>query len=135
MAMEKSLVIIKPDAIKKKLIGKIIKMYEENGLIIDDIYMTEADLSVLEKHYSEHENRDFYQPLLSFMSNGPICILLVAGNNAIEVVRHINGATNPAKARPGTIRYLYGTDVQKNAVHGSASKEEAQKEIKLWFDI
>jgi len=135
MDHEKTLVLIKPDAIKKKLLGRIISMYEENGLAIDDMYMTEADLSVLEDHYSEHEDRSFYEPLLNFMTSGPVCVLLLFGNNAIEVVREINGATNPAKARPGTIRYLFGTDVQKNAVHGSANAEEAKKEIKIWFDL
>jgi nucleoside-diphosphate kinase len=110
-------------------------MYEENGLTIEDMYMTEADLSVLEDHYSEHEERSFYEPLLNFMTSGPVCVLLIYGNNAIEVVREINGSTNPAKARPGTIRYLFGTDVQKNAVHGSENSLEAKKEIKIWFDL
>jgi nucleoside-diphosphate kinase len=135
MDREKTLVLVKPDAIKKKLLGRIISMYEENGLTIEDMYMTEADLSVLENHYSEHEQRSFYEPLLSFMTSGPVCVLLIYGNNAIEVVREINGSTNPAKARPGTIRYLFGTDVQKNAVHGSENSEEAKKEVKIWFDL
>ena len=135
MDREKTLVLVKPDAITKKLLGRIISMYEENGLTIEDMYMTEADLSVLENHYSEHEQRSFYEPLLSFMTSGPVCVLLIYGNNAIEVVREINGSTNPAKARPGTIRYLFGTDVQKNAVHGSENSEEAKKEVKIWFDL
>ena len=135
MEVERSLVIIKPDAIKKKLLGIIIKIYEENGLTIEDIYMTEASLDMLEKHYQEHEKRDFYKPLLSFMSSGPVCVLLVSGGNAVEVVREINGVTNPAKARPGTIRYLFGTDVQKNVVHGSANTEDAKREIKIWFNM
>ncbi len=135
MEVERSLVIIKPDAIKKKLLGIIIKIYEENGLTIEDIYMTEASLDMLEKHYQEHEKRDFYKPLLSFMSSGPVCVLLVSGGNAVEVAREINGATNPAKARPGTIRYLFGTDVQKNVVHGSANTEDAKREIKIWFNM
>jgi nucleoside-diphosphate kinase len=135
MEVERSLVIIKPDAIKKKLLGIIIKIYEENGLTIEDIYMTEASLDMLEKHYQEHEKRDFYKPLLSFMSSGPVCVLLVSGGNAVEVAREINGATNPAKARPGTIRYLFGTDVQKNVVHGSANIEDAKREIKIWFNM
>jgi nucleoside-diphosphate kinase len=135
MNVEKSLVIIKPDAIKKKLLGVIIKMYEENGLTIEDLYMAEAELDVLRKHYEEHVNRDFYEPLLSFMSSGPVCVLLVSGSNAVQVVREINGVTNPAKARPGTIRYLFGTDVQKNAVHGSANREDADREIRIWFNL
>ncbi len=135
MDNEKSLVLIKPDAVKKKLIGRIIQMYEENGLIIEDMYMTEANLETLEKHYEEHTERDFFKPLLSFMTSGPICALLVSGSNAVKVIREINGATNPAKARPGTIRYLFGTSVQNNAVHGSANIEDAQKELKIWFNL
>lgn len=135
MDREKTLVIIKPDAIEKKIMGRIIQMYEENGLKIEDLYMTEADFDILEDHYAEHKGRDFYPSLLKFMSSGPMCVLLIYGNNAIEVVREINGATNPAKARPGTIRYLFGSDVQKNAVHGSANFEDAKKEIKIWFDL
>jgi len=135
MDNEKSLVLIKPDAVKKKLIGRIIQMYEENGLIIEDMYMTEANLETLEKHYEEHTERDFFKPLLSFMTSGPICALLVSGSNAVKVIREINGATNPAKARPGTIRYLFGTSVQKNVVHGSANIEDAQKELKIWFNL
>ncbi|MDM8534499.1 nucleoside-diphosphate kinase [Clostridiaceae bacterium HSG29] len=135
MDIEKSLVLIKPDAVKKKFIGRIIQMYEENGLIIEDMYMTEANLEVLEKHYEEHSERDFFKPLLSFMTSGPICALLVSGSNAVKVIREINGATNPAKARPGTIRYLFGTTVQKNAVHGSANIEDAKKELKIWFNL
>jgi len=135
MDNEKSLVLIKPDAVKKKLIGRIIQMYEENGLIIEDMYMTEANLETLEKHYEEHSERDFFKTLLNFMTSGPICALLVSGSNAVKVIREINGATNPAKARPGTIRYLFGTTVQKNAVHGSANIEDAQKELKIWFNL
>ena len=135
MNTEKSLVLIKPDAVKKKLIGRIIQMYEENGLIIEDMYMTEANLEVLEKHYEEHSERDFFKTLLSFMTSGPICALLISGSNAVKVIREINGATNPAKARPGTIRYLFGTTVQKNVVHGSANIEDAQKELKIWFNL
>lgn len=133
--MEKSVVIIKPDAVNAKYVGEIINMYEKNGLRIVDMYMTKADIDILEIHYEEHEKRDFYNPLLKFMSSGPICVLLIKGENAVEVVREINGKTDPSKARPGTIRYLYGKNVTKNAVHGSESLQAAKEEIKLWFDI
>ncbi|MGM0379653.1 MAG: nucleoside-diphosphate kinase [Bacillota bacterium] len=133
--MEKSVVIIKPDAVNAKKIGEIINMYEKNGLRIVDMYMTKADTDILEKHYEEHEKRDFYNPLLKFMSSGPICVLLMQGENAVEVIREINGKTDPSKARPGTIRYLYGKNVTKNAVHGSESLQAAKEEIRLWFDI
>ncbi len=94
---QRTLVIIKPEAVKKKLIGRIISTYEENGLRIEDAYITVASKTLLEKHYEEHVGRDFYTPLLEFMSSGPVVLMVVAGENAVEVVREINGATNPAR--------------------------------------
>ena len=88
---------------------------------------------VLAKHYEEHVERDFYEPLLEFMSSGRVMAILLQGENAVNVAREINGATNPAKARPCTIRYLYGSNVQQNAVHGAASTEDAKREIEIWF--
>ncbi len=131
--MERTLVMIKPDAVNKKLIGRIITMYEENGLLIEDMYMSHLDKDALEKHYNEHVERDFYHALIRFMTEREVVVLKIQGENAVEVVREINGATNPSKARPGTIRYLFGEDVQRNSVHGSASVEEAERELKIWF--
>lgn len=130
---ERSLVIIKPDAVRQKLVGKIISTYEENGLRLDAIYSTRASLEQLSRHYEEHAGRDFYESLLEFMQSGPIVVLIVAGENAVEIVREINGATNPAKARPCTIRYRYGSSVQRNVVHGAACLEDAKREIEIWF--
>lgn len=132
--MMETLVIIKPDAVKKKLIGKIIGIYEENGLRIADMYMCTANQEILEEHYEEHKGRDFYDSLMEFMQSGPIVVMKVIGENAVEIVRSVNGATNPAKSRPCTIRYKYGKTVQKNAVHGSASAQEALREIDIWFN-
>lgn len=131
--MERTLVLIKPDAVKKKLIGKIISIYEDNGLSILDSYMCVPTAEVLAKHYSEHIDRDFYPSLIEFMTSSNVVVLLIGGQNAINVVRDINGSTNPAKARPCSIRYLYGDSVQINSVHGSANPEEAEKEIAIWF--
>lgn len=131
--MEKTLVIIKPDVVKKKLVGRIISMYEENGLFIEEMYMTSLDEERLKLHYSEHVGRDFYPSLVKFMTEGTVILLKVVGENAISVVREINGATNPAKARPGTIRFLFGESTQRNSVHGSANPEEAEKELNIWF--
>lgn len=131
--MEKTLVLIKPDAVKKKLIGRIISIYEDNGLSILDSYMCVPTAAILAEHYSEHIERDFYPSLINFMSSSSVVVLLIGGQNAVNVVREINGATNPAKARPCSIRYLYGTSVQLNSVHGSASIEEAEKEVSIWF--
>ena len=130
---ERTLVIIKPEAVQKKLIGKIISIYEENGLRIETAYTTVPSRELLAKHYEEHVERDFYEPLLEFMSGGMVVVMIVAGQNAVQIVRDINGATNPAKARPCTIRYKYGTNVQMNVVHGAATLEDSDREIAIWF--
>jgi len=132
--MENTLVLIKPNAVKRKLIGTIIKMYEENGLQIEDMYFTNASKEILAKHYEEHIARDFYPNLVEFMMSGKIVVLNISGEDAVNKVRLINGATNPKKANPCTIRYLYGEDVQKNAVHGSADIKDANRELKIWFE-
>lgn len=131
--MEKTLVLIKPDAVRKKLIGTILRLYEEHGLVISDLQMMNPDQVLLEQHYEAHKGQPFYNPLLEFMTSGPLVAVCLSGENAVAVVREINGSTNPANARPCTIRYLYGTSVQQNAVHGSASIEEAELEIGIWF--
>jgi len=130
---ERSLVIIKPEAVQKKLVGRIISTYEENGLRIDAMYITVPTEHQLSKHYEEHIGRDFYKPLLEFMSSGPVVVMVVEGENAVAIVREINGATNPAKARPCTLRYKYGTNVQMNVVHGAATVEDSRREISIWF--
>lgn len=131
--MEKTLVLIKPDAVRKKYIGTLIQVYEAHGLAIREMYMTHATLEVLGQHYNEHAGQPFYNSLLDFMQSGNIVVMMLEGENAAEVVREINGETNPSKARPCTIRYLYGTNVQQNAVHGSATIEDAKRELSIWF--
>jgi nucleoside-diphosphate kinase len=131
--MEKTLVLIKPDAVSKSLIGRVIQFYEENGLKIDKLYKRQLDNDILEKHYAEHRERDFYPSLLTFMQEDEVVVLQVSGEDAINRVREINGATNPNKARPGTIRAIFGETVQRNVVHGSANKEDAQRELRIWF--
>lgn len=131
--MERTLVIIKPEAVLRDLIGELISIYEKNGLKINRLYSCVAEEAQLKRHYAEHEGKDFFNPLVAFMGSGPIVIIEVSGENAVERVREINGSTNPANARPCTIRYLYGTTVQQNAVHGSATIEDAERELSIWF--
>ena len=133
--MEKTLVLIKPDAVRKKLVGTILKIYEEHGLMICGMEMMNPDSELLAKHYAPHMGQPFYNPLIEFMTSGPLVAVCLSGENAVAVVREINGSTNPANARPCTIRYLYGTSVQQNAVHGSATLEEAETEIGIWFPL
>ncbi len=130
---EQTLVLIKPDAVRKNVVGKIISMYEVNGLVINSCKTITTDKSILFKHYEEHVGKDFFESLLAFMNNEKIFVLIIEGEDAIERARKINGATDPNKSSGNTIRKLFGTDIQKNAVHGSASKEEAVREINIWF--
>ncbi len=131
--MEKTLIIIKPDAVKGKKIGKIISIYEENGLSIEMMKIEVPTFLELEKHYEEHKEKSFFKSLVSFMSSGLAVIMVASGENVVAKVRALNGATNPENADVGTIRNLYGNSVQENAVHGSATIEDAEREIEIWF--
>lgn len=131
--MERTLVLIKPDAIEKGAVGEIIFFYERNGLKIENLRWVYATQALLREHYEEHVNRDFYPELEAFMLSGPIVALCLAGDDAVEVVRDMNGSTNPKKARYGTIRHMYGANVQQNAVHGSADHDAAERELAIWF--
>ncbi|MFU7514552.1 nucleoside-diphosphate kinase [Clostridium sp. HCS.1] len=131
--MEKSLVLIKPDAVKKNLIGKIISKYEDNNLKVVALRMEKITEEFASRHYKEHIGKDFYAPLLKFITSGPLCALVLEGENAIERIREINGSTDPEKAKEGTIRKIFSTNKTENCVHASDSLESAEREIKLWF--
>lgn len=131
--MEKSLVLIKPDGVEQNVIGKILSMYEDNGLKILSLKMLTVDKEFAMKHYSEHIGKPFFNELINYITRGPLCALVLEGDDAINKIRKINGATNPEKAEKGTIRALYGTNLTENCVHASDSKESAAREISLWF--
>ena len=133
--MERTLVIIKPEAVKKKLVGKIVSLYEDNRLEIVHSHRITPTLEVLSRHYEAHVGKPFYDELVAYMSSSYAVIMVLEGENVVEIVRDINGATNPAKARPGTIRYMYGETLTRNAVHGSESIEAAHTEIEIWRDL
>ncbi|MFO7888304.1 MAG: nucleoside-diphosphate kinase [Eubacteriales bacterium] len=132
--MEKTLVLIKPDAVHMRVVGNIISKYENEMLNILHIKILIPDKELLEKHYEEHRNKDFFPELIEFMSGGRVVAMVLEGKNVISKVRKINGDTNPNKAKENTIRNLYGTDLTFNAVHGSDNPESAEREIKLWFE-
>lgn len=132
--MEKSLVLIKPDAVEKNLIGKILNFYEEGGLRIVALQMKTASEEVAERHYEEHKEKTFYRELIEFITRSPLCAVIVEGDNAIERVRKINGSTDPSKADIGTIRKTFAKDKSENCVHASDSLESARREIGIWFD-
>ena len=132
--MEKTLVLIKPDAVRGKHIGDIVKIYEEKGLKILAMKMLQMDEKLASKHYEEHIGRPYYDDLMGFMTSGPIIAMVLEGEGAIANVRAINGKTNPAEADEGTIRRLYAASGSRNAVHASDSPENAAREISIFFN-
>lgn len=127
--------MLKPDAIEKKLIGEIIKRIEDAGLTIAAAKLVKLSLEQAESLYQEHEGKEFYQGLLDFALSGPVLLTVVKGKNAIKKVRELVGATNPKEAAPGTIRgdFAKEQELPKNMVHASDSSENAQREISLFF--
>jgi nucleoside-diphosphate kinase len=132
--MEKTLVLLKPDVVSNKQVGKIISVYEENRLNIESIKILIPDEDILSRHYQEHISKDFYRDLVVFMKSDRVVALVLSGENVIEKVRRINGKTDPAQAEAGSIRNIFGTNITMNAVHGSANPIDAKREIEIWFN-
>jgi nucleoside-diphosphate kinase len=132
-----TLVLIKPDGVKRNLVGEIISRLEAKGYVVADLRMVRATRELLAQHYAEHEGKPFYEPLVEFMLSGPVVAIRLEGNRVIEGFRSLAGATDPTTAAPGTIRGDLGRDwglkVQQNLVHGSDSEESAARELALWF--
>jgi nucleoside-diphosphate kinase len=133
MAIERTLSIIKPDGLEKGVIGKIIARFEEKGLKPVAMRMQWLSQKEAEGFYAVHRERPFFRDLVTFMTSGPVVVMVLEGENAIAKNREVMGATNPAKADPGTIRKDFATDVEKNTVHGSDSPENAKAEIAYFF--
>jgi nucleoside-diphosphate kinase len=131
--MEKSLVLIKPDAMKRGLGGVIINRFESQGLKLIALKMLHMDKALAQRHYSVHTDKPFFKDLVDYIISTPIIAAVFEAEKAVERIRKIMGATDPAKAELGTIRKDFGVDIQQNAVHGSDSTENAGKEIKLFF--
>ena len=133
----RTLVLIKPDGVKRNLIGEIIARCEAKGYTVGKLCLLSPSRELLEKHYEEHVGKPFYEPLVDFMSSGPVVAIQLEGNRVIEGFRSLAGATDPTVAAPGTIRGDLGRDwglkVQQNLVHGSDSVESAERELALWF--
>ena len=131
--MEKSLVLIKPDAMQRSLAGAIINRLEQSGVKIVAIKMLHLDKALAQEHYAVHKDKPFFDGLVNYISSAPIIATVFQGEGVVEVIRKIMGATDPAKAEPGTIRADFGLDIEHNSVHGSDAVETAEKEIKLFF--
>jgi nucleoside-diphosphate kinase len=133
MATERTLSIIKPDAVKKNVIGQIIAMYEAAGLRIAATRKTQLSRAQAEAFYAVHKARPFYGSLVEFMTTGPVVVSVLEGEDAIKKNREIMGATNPAQAAEGTIRKLFASSIEANAVHGSDAPETAAVEVAFFF--
>ncbi|WP_297406074.1 nucleoside-diphosphate kinase [uncultured Cetobacterium sp.] len=133
--MEKTLLIIKPDGVKRKLIGEIIQRVEKKGLEIKELQMKRLTLNEVEKHYEMHKEKDFYKDLIEFLMSGPIVLIIVEGENAIEIIRKMAGKTDPKESDFGTIRGDFSINILENIVHTSDSRENAKKEILNFFNI
>ena len=133
MANEMTFSIIKPNAVKKNAIGPIIAKFEQNGLKIAAAKLVKLDRAKCEEFYAEHKARPFFGELVDFMTSGPVMLMALSGENAVMRNREIMGATDPAKAAPGTIRKEFGDSMGENAAHGSDSPESAKRELGLFF--
>ncbi|MDT0202800.1 nucleoside-diphosphate kinase [Nocardioides sp. AE5] len=136
-SIERSLVLVKPDGYRRGLSGEVLRRIEAKGYVPVSLAVVTPTREQLEAHYAEHEGKPFYEPLLEFMSSGPITAIVIEGQRCIEGFRALAGATDPTAALPGTIRGDLGRDwglkVQQNIVHGSDSPESAAREIAIWF--
>src|SRR5215204_4614619 len=133
MAVERTLVLVKPDAVERRLAGEIVARLERRGLELRAARLVTVDLALAEEHYSEHREKPFFGELVKFITSAPTLALIVEGESAIGVVRTTMGATNPTEAAPGTIRGDLALAMPNNLVHGSDSPGSAQREIALWF--
>lgn len=131
--MERSLVLIKPDAIQRGLAGEIISRLERKGLKIVAMKMLRMDEALAQRHYAVHNGKAFFDDLVSFITSSPIIAIVLQGENAVEIIRQVMGGTDPTEACPGTIRGDFGIDIGYNLIHGSDSLENAIKEIALFF--
>ena len=130
---QRTLVLLKPDTVRRGLVGEVLSRFEAKGLTIVALEHRTIDGAKADEHYAEHVERDFYPPLRAFVTSGPLVALVLEGDEAIEVVRALNGATDGRKAAPGTIRGDLSLSNRENLVHGSDSAESAAREIGLWF--
>jgi len=137
VSIERTLILVKPDGVRRNLIGEVIRRVETKGYNVVALKMVQADRSILAAHYAEHEGKPFYEPLVEFMMSGPVVAIIAEGNRVIEGFRKLAGVTDPTVAEPGTIRgdlaRDQGTKVVQNIVHGSDSVESAGREIGIWF--
>jgi nucleoside-diphosphate kinase len=130
---ERSLVLLKPDAVRRGLLGEILSRFERKGLVVEALVLRTMDAELADQHYADHVEKPFYPPLKEFMTSGPLVALVLSGDDVIEVVRSMIGSTDGRKAAAGTIRGDFSLSNRENLVHASDSPESAKRELELWF--
>jgi nucleoside-diphosphate kinase len=133
MTQQKTLVLVKPDGVRKHLIGEVISRFERRGLTVSALKLMKISEAQAKFHYAEHDGKPFFGELVSFITGGPVAAMVISGDNAIKAVRGLMGATNPLDSVPGSIRGDFALDIGENIVHGSDSEESAAREIKNFF--
>ena len=133
MSHQNTFIMVKPDGVRRRLVGEVIARFEAKGLSLDRLEMLVPAEDTVALHYAEHRSKAFYSDLLAFVTSGPVVAMQWSGNSAVSVARTMIGSTNPVEAHPGTIRGDYGLDVAENIVHGSDSPESAERELGIWF--
>jgi nucleoside-diphosphate kinase len=130
----KTFFMVKPDGVKRNIVGQVINRVEQEGFTISKMKMMNISTELAEKHYGEHKDKPFFQDLVSFITSGPVVAMQVEGEDVVSEVRRIMGATNPSDADAGTIRADFATKLEENVVHGSDSEESAERELSLFFN-
>ncbi|WP_102692517.1 nucleoside-diphosphate kinase [Rummeliibacillus pycnus] len=133
MAIQKTFLMVKPDGVKRQLVGDIVDRFERKGFVLKGAKLMQISQELAEKHYAEHADKPFFGELVEFITSGPVFAMVWEGENVISVARLMMGATNPAESQPGTIRGDYSTTVSHNVIHGSDSLASAEREIGLFF--
>ena len=133
MAEQSTLLIVKPDAVRRGLVGEIVRRIESKGLRIEEMRTMQIDRTLAERHYEEHTDKPFFGELVGFITSGPVVVVKLVGEQAVPVLRTLMGPTDPAQAPPGTIRGDFGKIITENLVHGSDSPESAERELALFF--
>lgn len=131
--MEKTFIMLKPDAVQRGLVGEIIVRFEKKGFKLAGMKLIQVDRTLAEEHYAEHRGKGFFEPTVTYIMSSPVVALVWEGKNVVALARELMGSTNPANANPGSIRGMYAMDISRNVIHGSDSVTSAEREIALYF--
>ncbi|MCM1565053.1 MAG: nucleoside-diphosphate kinase [Dehalobacter sp. 4CP] len=133
--MERTFLMLKPDAIQRGLVGEVIGRFEKKGFKLVGLKLIQVDRALAEEHYKEHKGKGFFEPTVQYIMSSPVVAMVWEGKNVVAIAREMMGATNPANANPGSIRGAYAMDISRNVIHGSDSVESAEREISLYFKL